>query len=157
MSTSVITVQSEKLRGNALKIARGAWFVMAVFTLILFSAGVKNSFEIGLKLLPESQTALTEAGLSLRFPAYVLVITDIITVLFFALTALIIVLRRGDEVATLVVASMLLFTGGLYTGPTANANFPNLVLAILPGLAETIQACFVYLVPDARPLPRWMC
>jgi tRNA A-37 threonylcarbamoyl transferase component Bud32 len=156
MSTSVISVQSEKLRGMPLKIARGAWFVMAAFTMILFAAGVRNSFEIGLKLLPESQAVLTEAGLSLKFPAYVLVTTDIITVLFFALTALIIVLRRGDEVATLVVASMLLFTGGLYTGPTANANFPNLILAILPGLAETMQAWFVYLFPDGRPLPRWM-
>jgi tRNA A-37 threonylcarbamoyl transferase component Bud32 len=156
MSTSVISVQSEKLRGWQLKIARGVWFGMAIFTMVLFLTGMGNSFEIGLKLLPESQAALTAAGLSLKFPAYVLVITDTITVLFFGLTALILVLRRGDEVATLVVASMLLFTGGLYTGPTANANFPHLILAILPGLAETMQAWFVYLFPDGRPLPRWM-
>jgi len=139
-----------------LKVARGIWFGMAIFTATLFLAGLRNSFEIGLKLLPESQAALAAAGLSLKFPAYVLVITDIVTVLFFGVTALILVLRRGDEVATLVVASLLLFTGGLYTGPTANANFPNIVLAVLPGLAETMQAWFVYLFPDGRPLPRWM-
>ena len=156
MSTSVISIQSQKLHGARLKIARGLWFGMAIFTVVLFVAGIRNSFEIGLKLLPESQAALTAAGLSLKFPAYVLVITDTITILFFGVTALILVLRRGDEVATLVVASMLLFTGGLYTGPTANANFPYLLLAILPGLAETMQAWFVYLFPDGRPLPRWM-
>ncbi len=156
MSTSLISIQSEKLSGRGLKIARALWFGMAAFTLILFLAGLKNSFEIGLKLLPESQEALRAAGIPLSLPAYVLVITDIVTVLFFGVTALILVLRRGDEVATLVVASMLLFTGGLYTGPTANADFPYLVLAILPGMAETMQAWFVYLFPDGRPLPRWM-
>jgi hypothetical protein len=76
--------------------------------------------------------------------------------LFFAVIALILVWRRGDEAATLVTAAMLLFTGGLYTGPTANGNLANLLLAILPGLAETMQAWFVYLFPDGRALPRWI-
>jgi len=129
---------------------------MAFFTILVFLAGIKNSFEIGLRLLPESRAALEAAGLPLQFPAYVLVITDIITVLFFGVVACVLVLRKGDEVVTLVVASMLLFTGALYTGPTANADLPFLVLAILPGLAETMQACFAFLFPDGRPLPRWM-
>jgi tRNA A-37 threonylcarbamoyl transferase component Bud32 len=129
---------------------------MALFTVLLFLAGIRNSFEIGLRLLPESQAALEAAGLPLQFPAYVLVVTDILTVLFFSIVACVLVLRRGDEIATLVVASMLLFTGALYTGPTANADLPFLVLAILPGLAETMQAWFVFLFPDGRPLPKWM-
>src|SRR5688572_11918067 len=99
MSTSLISIQSEKLRGNQLRVARALWFGMAVFTLILFLAGVQNSFEIGLKLLPESEQALRAAGVPLSLPAYVLVVTDIVTVLFFGVTALILVLRRGDEVA----------------------------------------------------------
>lgn len=145
-----------KLKGSWLKTARVLWFGMALFTILLFLAGIRNSFEIGLRLLPESQAALEVAGLPLQFPAYVLVTTDIITVLFFSVAACILVLRRGDEVATLVVASMLLFTGALYTGPTANAELPFLLLAILPGLAETMQAWFVFLFPDGRSLPHWM-
>ena len=156
MSVGSSSVQSVKLTGFRLRAARLAWAGMAIFTIFLFIAGIRPSFEIGLRLLPESQAALRAAGLSPAFPAYVLVITDSLTVLFFGIVALLLVWRRGDELATLVVASMLLFTGALYTGPTANANLPNFVLAILPGLAESMQAWFVYLFPDGKPLPRWI-
>jgi hypothetical protein len=49
-----------------------------------------------------------------------------------------------------------LFTGALYTGPTANANLPALALAILPGMAECMQLWFVYLFPDGKAFPRWI-
>jgi len=156
MSVDNSSVQSVKLSGSRLRAARALWFGMAVFTVFLFIAGIKPSFEIGLRLLPQSQDALMAAGLSLKFPAYVLVITDSLTALFFGIIAFILVWRRGDEVATLVMASMLLFTGALYTGPTANANLPTLALAILPGMAESMQAWFVYLFPDGKPFPRWI-
>lgn len=156
MSVGSSSIQSVKLTGIRLRAARALWLGMAVFTIFLFIAGIKPSFEIGLRLLPESQEALRVAGLSLKFPAYVLVITDSLTVLFFGVIAFIIVWRRGDEVMTLVVASMLLFTGALYTGPTANANLPTLALAILPGMAESMQAWFVYLFPNGKALPRWI-
>jgi tRNA A-37 threonylcarbamoyl transferase component Bud32 len=156
MSAGSSSVQSVKLTGFRLRAARLAWFGLALFTVFLFIAGIRPSFEIGLRLLPESQAALRAAGLPLAFPAYVLVITDSLTVLFFGIVALLLVWRRGDELATLVVASMLLFTGALYTGPTANANLPTFLLAILPGLAESMQAWFVYLFPDGKPLPRWI-
>lgn len=156
MSVGNSSVQSVKLTGFRLRAARALWLGMAVFTIFLFIAGMKTSFEIGLRLLPPSQEALRAAGLSLKFPAYVLVITDSLTVLFFGIIAFILVWRRGDEVATLVVASMLLFTGALYTGPTANANLPYFALAILPGMAESMQVWFVYLFPDGKPFPRWI-
>jgi tRNA A-37 threonylcarbamoyl transferase component Bud32 len=156
MSVGNSSVPSVKLSRSILRAARALWFGMAVFTAFLFIAGIKPSFEIGLRLLPQSQDALRAAGLSLKFPAYVLVIADSLTVLFFGIIAFILVWRRGDEAATLVMASMLLFTGALYTGPTANANLPTLALAILPGLAESMQAWFVYLFPDGKPLPRWI-
>src|SRR5512141_3255912 len=150
------SLPSVKLTGFRLRAARTLWFGMAIFTIFLFLAGIKPSFEIGLRLLPQSQDALSAAGLSLKFPAYVLVIMDCLTVLFFGIIAFILVWRRGNEVATLVVASMLLFTGALYTGPVSNAKLPYLVLAILPGLAESMQVWFVYLFPDGKPLPRWI-
>src|ERR1043165_4905368 len=115
MSVANSSVQSVKLTGFRLRAARALWIGMAVFTIFLFIAGIQPSFEIGLRLLPQSQDALRGAGLSLKFPAYVLVVADILTILFFGIIALILVWRRGDEVATLVVASMLLFTGALYT------------------------------------------
>ena len=156
MSVGHSSVQSVKLTGLRLQAARLLWIGMAVFTIFLFIAGIKTSFEIGLRLLPASQEALRAAGLPLQLPAYVLVITDSLTVLFFAVVAFLLVWRRGDEVMTLVVASMLLFTGALYTGPTANASLPPLALAILPGMAESMQAWFVYQFPNGKPLPRWM-
>jgi serine/threonine-protein kinase len=156
MSAGSSSVQSVKLTGFRLRAARALWIGMAVFTIFLFTAGIKPSFEIGLRLLPPSQEALRAAGLSLTFPAYVLVITDILTLLFFGVIAFLLVWRRGDELMTLVVASMLLFTGALYTGPTANANLPAFALAILPGMAESMQAWFVYLFPNGKALPRWI-
>jgi tRNA A-37 threonylcarbamoyl transferase component Bud32 len=156
MSPDSSSVQSVKLTGLKLRAARALWISMAVFTVFLFIAGIQPSFETGLRLLPQSRDALTAAGLSLTFPAYVLVIMDSLTVLFFGIMALILVWQRGDEVATLVVASMLLFTGALYTAPTANANLPYLALAILPGMAESMQVWFVYLFPDGKPFPRWI-
>ena len=143
MSGGNSSVQSVKFTGLGLRAARTVWIGMAVFTIFLFIAGIKPSFEIGLRLLPQSQDALRAAGLSLKFPAYVLVIMDSLTVLFFGIIALVLVWRRGDELVTLVVASMLLFTGALYTGPTANTNLPHLALAILPGMAESMQVLFV--------------
>jgi tRNA A-37 threonylcarbamoyl transferase component Bud32 len=156
MSAGNTSVQSVKLTGFRLRAARALWISLAAFTIFLFIAGIKHSFEIGLRLLPQSQDALRAAGLSLMFPAYLLVITDILTVLFFGIMAFILVWRRGDEAATLVVASMLLFTGALYTDPTANANLPYLALAILPGMAESMQVWFVYLFPDGKAFPRWI-
>lgn len=156
MSVGNSSVQSVRLTGLRLRAARLLWTGMAVFTIFLFIAGIKTSFEIGLRLLPESQEALRAAGLPLQLPAYVLVITDSLTVLFFGVIAFLLVWRRGDELMTLVVASMLLFTGALYTAPTANANLPTLALAILPGMAESMQAWFVYLFPNGKALPRWI-
>ncbi len=156
MSVGSSSVLSVKLTGFRLRAARLLWIGMAVFTIFLFIAGIEPSFQIGLRLLPESQDALRAAGLSLKLPAYVLVITDILTLLFFGVIALLLVWRRGDELMTLVVASMLLFTGALYTGPTANADLPYLALAILPGMAESMQAWFVYLFPNGKALPRWI-
>ena len=95
MSAGNSSVQSVKLTGFRLRAARAAWTGMAVFTIFLFIAGIQPSFEIGLRLLPPSQEALRAAGLSLQFPAYVLVIVDILTVLFFGIVALILVWRRG--------------------------------------------------------------
>ncbi|HSL30069.1 MAG TPA: serine/threonine-protein kinase, partial [Anaerolineales bacterium] len=156
MSAGSSSAQSVKLTGFRLRAARLLWTGMAAFTIFLFVAGIQPSFEIGLRLLPESQAALRAAGLPLTFPAYVLVVTDILTVLFFGVIAFLLVWRRGDELMTLVVASMLLFTGALYTGPTANANLPYFALAILPGMAESMQAWFVYLFPNGKALPRWI-
>ena len=156
MSAGNSSIQSVKLTGFRLRAARALWLSMAVFTIFLFIEGITPSFETGLRLLPQSQDALRAAGLSLMFPAYVLVIMDSITILFFGIIALILVWRRGDELVTLVVASMLLFTGALYTGPTENANLPYLALAIVPGMAESMQVAFVYLFPDGKPLPRWI-
>ena len=156
MSVGSSSVLSVKLTGFRLRAARLLWIGMAVFTIFLFIAGIEPSFQIGLRLLPESQDALRAAGLSLKLPAYVLVITDILTLLFFGVIAFLLVWRRGDELMTLVVASMLLFTGALYTGPTANADLPYLALAILPGMAESMQAWFVYLFPNGKALPRWI-
>jgi tRNA A-37 threonylcarbamoyl transferase component Bud32 len=156
MSTVTRTLQGEQLIGLRLKIARGIYYAMAILTVFLFTAGIPRSFEIGLHLLPESQAALKAAGLPLSFPAYVLVITDTVTIIFFAAISFWLVWQRGDELATLVVAAMLLFTGGLYTGPTANGNLPYWLLSILPGMAETMQAWFVFLFPDGRALPRWI-
>jgi tRNA A-37 threonylcarbamoyl transferase component Bud32 len=156
MSVGSSSVLSVKLTGFRLRAARLLWTGMAVFTVFLFLAGIEPSFQIGLRLLPESQEALRAAGLSLKLPAYVLVITDILTLLFFGVIAFLLVWRRGDELMTLVVASMLLFTGALYTGPTANADLPYLALAILPGMAESMQAWFVYLFPNGKALPRWI-
>ncbi len=156
MSAGDSSVQSVKLMGFRLRAARVVWIGMAVFTVFLYIAGIQHSFETGLRLLPESQAALRAAGLSLTFPAYVLVIMDTLTVLAFGIIALILVWQRGDELATLVVASMLLFTGALYTGPTANASLPPLALAILPGMAECMQIWFVYLFPDGKAFPRWI-
>src|SRR5687767_5970357 len=116
MSAGSSSAQSVKLTGFRLRAARLLWIGMAGFTIFLFIAGIQPSFEIGLRLLPESQEALRAAGFSLQLPAYVLVITDSLTVLFFGVIAFLLVWRRGDELMTLVVASMLLFTGALYTG-----------------------------------------
>jgi serine/threonine-protein kinase len=138
------------------KAARVGWFSLAVFTLFLFAAGTLQSFEIGLRLLPETKANLGSAGIPLNLPAYALVIMDAVTLGFFLSIASLLVWRRGDEPGALVVAAMLLCTGGLYTGPTANGSLPYWMLAILPGLAETFQAWFVYLFPDGRPVPRWM-
>jgi tRNA A-37 threonylcarbamoyl transferase component Bud32 len=156
MTAGKSSTQSVKLTGFRLRAVRVLWLGMAAFTVYLFLAGIQPSFETGLRLLPESQAALRAAGLPLTFPAYILVLMDSITILTFGVIALILVWQRGDELMTLVVASMLLFTGALYTGPTANANLPTLALAILPGMAECMQVWFVYLFPDGKAFPRWM-
>ncbi len=137
------------------KTARYGWMLLAAFTVFLFGMGIRPSFETGLRLLPETQASLQAAGIPLSAPAYILVGLDVLTLGFFLSIAGLLVWRRGDEPGALVVAAMLLCTGGLYTGPTANGDLPNWLLAILPGLAETFQAWFVYLFPDGRPVPRW--
>jgi hypothetical protein len=51
------TIQSARLSGPGLRMARGQWFAMAAFTVFLFIAGLPRSFQIGLQLLPDSARA----------------------------------------------------------------------------------------------------
>ena len=53
ISAGSSSVQSVKLTGFRLRAARLAWFDMALFRVFLFIAGIRPSFEIGLRLLPE--------------------------------------------------------------------------------------------------------
>jgi len=139
-----------------LKLGRWTWLALALFTLYSFVSGIPRSFATALRMSMQTRENLLSLGFSLSAPAYALIVVDALSLTFFLAVASLLVWRRGNDPGALVVAFMLLCTGGLYTDPTANAALPPWALAILPGLAETFQAWFIYLFPTGRPVPRWV-
>lgn len=150
-----LRTRDTRLQRYWLLLARGVWVALVLFLLVVFCMGIPWSHKLALSLRPETRAGLAQLGFSTDVPAFYLLILDTMTVLAFALFAVLIFWHRSDDGMVLFVGLMLLLTALLYTAPAFEAHIPLGLLALVAALAEISQVAFVYLFPDGRYVPRW--
>jgi hypothetical protein len=156
------------------KIFRRAWVVLAVVVLGLDAAGIPYAFEYyasvctleeqtcfdeGL-LTPEGARDLGELGLSREFYAvHDIALSTAVTLVFFALAAVIFFRRPGDRMALFGSFTLLLSGGAAIAGTMQELAGVHPVFWFLVNFLDYAgQVCFgifFYLFPDGRFVPRW--
>jgi hypothetical protein len=165
--------QSSTIGGRSLVLARSAWVSLAVAILGLDIAGIPYSYalfsetctgarcvELG-RLTPEGVRELQQVGISPEFyAAYAGVgLPTVVTLVFFALAA-VIFWRRSEDRMALFGSFMLLVFGGAAIAGTMHSLaeiypvlwFPTSLLDYVGQLSFGI---FLYLFPDGTFVPRW--
>jgi hypothetical protein len=143
-----------RARGMMFEVRAAGFELEDTFSPIFF-LGIPRAYKLALSLRPETRAELAHLGFSADFPASYIIILDTMTILAFALFAVLIFWRRSDDWMVMFVGLMLLLSALLYTAPASEANVPLALLALFAALAEISQVAFVYLFPDGRLVPRW--
>ena len=154
------TATNLQLRGTQLPLARVAFLLLSLATLIFFSVGVPLYYQNYIESIDsETLEALTQLGLGTRF--YVTYQTALVVLLAvgFTIAGLIIAWNKSNDWLALLVAFTLIGQGANAFGPLRtllpNPNFilpVNFVISmILMGLP---LSC--YLFPDGKIQKRWM-
>jgi hypothetical protein len=160
---------SNALRGRPLLLARIAWVVLAAVVLGLDAAGIPYAYaryreicrsaacaEPG-RLTPEGVQNLQQFGITPEFyAAYVGVgLSTVVTLVFFAVAAVIFWRRSEDQMALFASFTLLVF-GGAAINDVASAHpafrFPA---DLLYYVGQVSFGVFFYLFPDGRFVPRW--
>jgi hypothetical protein len=134
-------------------LARPGWLLLTGLILVLWALGIPSMFDRAHDLGGDVRGTLEPLSLSSSFAAYYLTALDTVMMIGFVLIAGIIFWQRSDDPMGVIVPSMLVLTGMLYTAPVYLTT-PLVLLAALCALAEISQAAFVYLFPDGRWVPR---
>lgn len=160
------------LRSHALVIARGAWILFTLISLVVYAATVPFAFVARQvvcasvaacgegHLSPEAARALPSIGLTLSSYAAYVIMLDSVLVLCYVAVGVFIFWRKSNEPIALFVALALVLFG--VTWPLvppllehAPAVLRSLVFVWKPlGLAALVL--LVYLFPDGRFVPRWV-
>jgi hypothetical protein len=157
------------LSGRPLLVARVAWVVLAAVVLALDAAGIPYAYaqykepctgpacaDLG-RLTPEGLQDLQQVGISPEFyAAYAGVgLSTIVTLVFFAVAAVIFWRRSEDRMALFASFTLLVF-GGAAINDVASAHpgfwFPA---HLLNYVGQVSFGVFFYLFPDGRFVPRW--
>ena len=164
-----MTARPDALRGRPLLLARVAWVVLAAVVLGLDAAGIPYAYarakEICTdaacadpgRLTPEGVQDLQQFGITPEFyAAYVGVgLSTVVTLVFFAVAAVIFWRRSEDRMALFASFTLLVF-GGAAINDVASAHpafrFPA---DLLYYVGQVSFGVFFYLFPDGRFVPRW--
>jgi hypothetical protein len=164
---------SNTLRGRPLLLARAAWVVLAAVVLGLDAAGIPYTYalygdictgpacvESG-RLTAEGARDLQQLGISPQFyAAYAGVgLSTIVTLVFFALAAVIFWRRSEDRMALFGSFMLLVFGGAAITGTMRDLAEAHPVFSfpaeLLNYVGQVSFGVFFYLFPDGRFMPRW--
>jgi len=165
---------SNLLRGRRLLLARVAWIFVAVTVLALDAASIPYAYarykdvctrgvefcrDEGL-LSPEGVRALQEIGLSRGFyAAHDVGLANFVTLVFFAVAAVIFLRRSDDRMALFGSFTLLVFGGAAGAGTMSELAEAHPAFWFPVNLLDYVgQVCFgvfFYLFPDGRFVPRW--
>ena len=150
------------LRTGRLLFFRAAWIGLAAVVLGLDLAGIPYAYEQSASTLTAKDTLeLRELGVSREFyAAYNGVgLSTLVTLVFFAVAAIIFWRRSPDPMALFGSFTLLVFGGAAVTGTMhdlADARtafwFP---VNVLDYIGQVAFCAFFYLFPDGRFVPRW--
>jgi hypothetical protein len=162
-------VRNTTLHGRPLFLARAAWVVLAALVLGLDAAAIPYAYTLYTepcrgaacvdegRLTPEGIQNLQQFGISPEFyAAYAGVgLSTIVTLVFFAVSAVIFWRRSEDRMALFASFTILVF-GGAAINDVASAHpafwFPA---HLLNYVGQVSFGVFFYLFPDGRFVPRW--
>lgn len=154
------------LQGVALILARIAWIVIALLSIVLFVAALPSYFaylhiidanSVYAHLTPGDVGELQRFGLSVDFYAWLIIGVSVIFLLvYFVIGAVIFWRKSDDRVALLASLTLVLFPIALNTQivgtlPPAWTQPTNCVEFI----GDVCFALFIYLFPSGQFVPRW--
>src|SRR2546421_1048148 len=153
------------LHGRWLILARTAWIILAVLTVVYYFATLPLEFarlqavctHAGCALTPTNALELGEVGLSVSFfAAYFIAVDIVFTVVWFAVGAIIFWRRSNDRMALFVALFLLTYGGIGFSGGIAT-TFPvwQVLSAFLLFFGNISSFLFFYIFPDGRFVPRW--
>jgi hypothetical protein len=157
------------ISGRALVVARVSWVVFAVLTMGLFVAAIPARHQqlitvspaaattVG-QLLPAEAEALARQGLSVAgYAAFFTTLEAAAAFVFFAIAALIFVVRSQDRLALLASTAFILAALSLPVITALDAG-PAAWHELIMGVRAAFVACLpllLFLFPDGRFVPRW--
>ena len=157
--------------GRFFVLARAAWMVVAVFTLILFAAAIPVAFArfqtacsaggcVFGQLSRDGLHALQGLGLSPGFYATYIVALDVVFATAYVTVAILIFWRRpADRMALFVSLALLTFGTATFTDTmdvlAAEPSVWRLPDVLLQSVGTITFGLFLYLFPDGRFVPRW--
>ncbi|PLS81554.1 MAG: sensor histidine kinase [Actinobacteria bacterium] len=160
--TRGISLRPSALRGRWLLFFRAAWIVLAVIVIGLDLTGIPYAYEQSRSALSaENARELRELGISREFYAAYdgAGLSTFVTLVFFAVAAVIFWRRSQDPMALFGSFTLLVFGGAAVTGTMhelADARptfwFP---VNLLDYVGQVAFSVFFYLFPDGRFVPRW--
>jgi len=160
MSPTASTSTSLRLNGTNLPVARGAFVVLSLATVIFFSMGVPLYFQGYLEnIKPETVTALQGLGLSTTFYAAYQTVLVVLLAIAFAAAGIIISWFKSDEWLALLVAFTLIGQGANAFGPLQKmAAIPAFEIPVRFVIAMVLMGLPLscYLFPDGKIQKRWM-
>lgn len=154
--------EAERAPRRLLVMARAAWLVVALLGLGLFLASVPFRYSELLEPPPGTHAALQELGISTDFYASYNITLEIIFAFSFSLVAAIILWRKRNELASVLV-SLTLLSAAFGARPlvstldaliTLHAEWTPLV-RLMTYITWVLVFLFFFIFPDGRFVPGW--
>ena len=154
------------IQGKTLHLVRLGWAALAVFSLGIFVLAIPyHIIYLSGNLATSMKLALLQHGISVNFYIAYQILLDILIVLGYSITAVIIFLHKSDDWMTVFVSMAMLTFGVTVTSlETTSSPLNSLVtywsfwqvpVSILRGLGVGSFLLVFYLFPDGCFVPRW--
>ena len=160
MTSTSPTVTGLHLNGINLSVARGAFIILSLATVIFFSMGVPLDFRGYLQdIEPATLSALRGLGLSAAFYAAYQTVLVVLLAIGFAIAGIIIAWFKSDDWLALLVAFTLIGQGANAFGPLQKmAAIPSFEIPVRFVIAMVLMGLPLscYLFPDGKIQKRWM-
>ena len=158
-NTDASHAPATRLSGRRLLLARVMLFLLAIGTIGIYITSIPGRYDLLRSYALAHIVGLGQLGFSGASFALYFITFDLVSMVVFSLTALIIFLRRSDEWMTMFTSIALViygafslfffFSQGRFQSPE------NFLLTLMQALGLGLTFTYYYVFPSGRFIPRW--